>query len=291
MSDEQTTQCFEGLERSCAPGLRDHIVSAPPLPGLERMEASFSGRFFAPHRHDTYALGVTLQGVQTFHYRGASHFSTPGRILVLHPDETHDGAAGTDEGLRYRMLYLAPELLRSALGCDRAPLPFVRAPVFDDAQLLSCLSTALGSLETEPADLLADELVNGIARGLVRNSDAKPLDMRRISYQGANLARDYLRENFAETVKSTDLEAVTGIDRFAIARHFRAAFGTSPHRYQIMRRLERSRQMIVGGACLAETAAAVGFADQSHFTRHFKRSFGITPGKWAAACGTRSASD
>ena len=253
------------------------------------MEARFNGKFFAPHRHDTYAIGVTLQGVQTFHYRGASHFSTPGRTLVLHPDETHDGAAGTDEGLRYRMLYLAPELLRAALGFDHAPLPFVRTPVVEDPELLSSLSAALGSLETRPADLLADELIDGIARGLVRNSCQRPQATGRISYRSAHLARDYLRENMTTLVSSSDLEAVTGIDRYAIARHFRAAFGTSPHRYQIMRRLERSRRMIAQGLCLAETATAVGFADQSHFTRHFKRNFGITPGKWAAVCHTRSA--
>lgn len=287
MSGEQTTQCFEGLERSCAPGERDHIVSAPPLPGLERMEARFNGRFFAPHRHDTYAIGVTLQGVQTFSYRGASHFSIPGRILVLHPDELHDGAAGTDAGLRYRMLYLAPDLLRSALGYDHAPLPFVRMPVFEDAEMLSALGAALGSLEIEPSDLLADDVVAGLAQGLVRKSGQSKRANGRISYRSAHLARDYLRENMASNVSSRALEAVTGIDRFAIARHFRAAFGTSPHRYQIMRRLECSRRMIAEGTCLAETAAAVGFADQSHLTRHFKRSFGITPGKWAAACRDR----
>jgi len=290
MSGEQTTQCFEGLERSCTPGARDHIVSAPPLPGLERMEARFNGRFFAPHRHDTYAIGVTLQGVQTFSYRGASHVSTAGRILVLHPDEVHDGAAGTDAGLRYRMLYLAPELLRSALGFDHAPLPFVQTPVFEDAEMLSTLAAALGSLETEPGDLLADELVAGLARGLVRNSGQATRTNGRISYRSAHLARDYLRENMAAQVSSRALEAVTGIDRFAIARHFRAAFGTSPHRYQIMRRLECSRRMIADGSSLADTAAAVGFADQSHLTRHFKRSFGITPGKWAAACRGESQS-
>lgn len=284
MSDDKTAQRFEGLERSCTPGEHDHILSAPPLPGLERMEARFNGKFFAPHRHDTYAIGLTLQGVQTFSYRGASHFSTPGRILVLHPDEVHDGAAGTDAGLRYRMLYLAPDLLRSALGFDHAPLPFVRTPVLEDAELLASLGAALGSMEIEPDALLADELVAGLARGLVRNSDQRTRTKRRISYRSAHLARDYLRENMAATVSSQALEAVTGIDRFAIARHFRAAFGTSPHRYQIMRRLECSRRMIAQGLCLAETAAAVGFADQSHLTRHFKSSFGITPGRWAAAC-------
>ena len=68
------------------------------------MEAFFFGHGFDPHRHDTYAIGYTLRGVQAFRYRGASRRSTPGDVFVLHPDETHDGRAGSEEGFRYRIL-------------------------------------------------------------------------------------------------------------------------------------------------------------------------------------------
>ncbi len=74
---------------------------------------------------------------------------------------------------------------------------------------------------------------------------------------------------------------MTGLDRFALARHFRAAFATSPHRYLLMRRLQRARAMIGSGDGLAEVAAATGFADQSHLNRHFKKAYGMTPGQWA----------
>ena len=81
---------------------------------------------------------------------------------------------------------------------------------------------------------------------------------------------------------SEELERVSGLDRFALARHFRAAFGTSPHRFQIGRRLARARAMIARGVSPSETSAATGFADQSHLTRHFVARFGLTPGRWAA---------
>jgi transcriptional regulator GlxA family with amidase domain len=47
-------------------------------------------------------------------------------------------------------------------------------------------------------------------------------------------------------------------------------------------RLARARTMIAQGVPLSETAAATGFADQSHLTRHFAARFGLTPGRWAA---------
>ena len=64
--------------------------------GLERIEAYFGGHGYAPHRHDTYALGLTLSGVQSFAYRRSQRHSLPGGAMVLHPDELHDGHAGTD---------------------------------------------------------------------------------------------------------------------------------------------------------------------------------------------------
>lgn len=89
------------LERSCGP--RDWIRIGRSRPGLERVEARFAGHAFAPHRHDTYAIGLTLSGVQTFRYRGERRHCLPGQCHILHPDETHDGGAGTDEGFGYRI--------------------------------------------------------------------------------------------------------------------------------------------------------------------------------------------
>ena len=74
---------------------------------------------------------------------------------------------------------------------------------------------------------------------------------------------------------------MAGLDRYAISRQFRELFGTSPHRFLVMRRLDRARRLIAEGLPLADIAATVGFADQSHLTRHFKKCFGITPGLWA----------
>jgi len=59
--------------------------------------------------------------------------------------------------------------------------------------------------------------------------------------------------------------------------------GTSPYRYLVLRRLDRARAMMVNGVPAAESAAAAGFADQSHFNRAFKAAFGMTPSAWARA--------
>src|SRR6266436_6203914 len=80
--------------------------------GIERIEAYFPRHGFSPHRHDTYAIGITLSGVQTFRYRGEARHCLPGQCHILHPDEIHDGASGTSDGFAYRILYIDPCLVQ-----------------------------------------------------------------------------------------------------------------------------------------------------------------------------------
>lgn len=248
--------------------------------GIERIEAAFRGNAFAPHRHDTYALGLTLHGVQTFRYRGEVRYSSPGNIIVLHPDEVHDGGAATEVGLRYRMMYLPPDMLIDALGTR--DLPFVASPVVSDALLAASLGDAMRDLDGEIDDLQCAELMSTVADGLSRHGRGQDAAGVKVDVHAVRRACEYLQASRAEPVTSTDLEAVTGLNRFALARQFRARLGTSPHRYLIMRRLEQSRALIRRGLPLAEIALETGFADQAHFTRHFKNAHGMTPGRWAA---------
>jgi AraC-like DNA-binding protein len=256
------------------------IVAAPAYPGIERIEARFHGAMFEPHRHDTYAIGLTLDGVQTFRYRGEDRYSLPGNILVLHPDEVHDGAAGTEAGLRYRMLYVEPALIADALS--GAALPFADPPVFGDALLSRALHAALAPLDAELDELFVDGLIAAVADGLVRHARRPPKPAGGTAPMQVRRARDFLEAHATRTVRSAELERVAGLDRYTLARQFRAAFATSPHRFQVMRRLDRARRLMLMGEPLAQIAGAVGFADQSHFHRHFKRAYGVTPGRWLA---------
>jgi AraC-like DNA-binding protein len=267
------------LERSCHE--RDWIRSAPASPGLERFEAHFSGHGFDPHRHDTYAIGFTTGGVQAFRYRGAAQRSTAGEVFVLHPDEVHDGHAGTAAGFRYRILYVEPRLTQDALGAKR-PLPFVRDAVSRNARLMRAIMPALADLDAPLEDVQRDEIIAGLAQALAA-SDASlaPRARGTTCWRAVNAARKVL-DSADGAVTSAVLEAVTGLSRYALARHFRACLGTSPHRYLVMRRLDRARALIRRGASLADAALSCGFADQSHMTRQFKQAYGLSPGRFGA---------
>jgi len=273
-------QASRGLGRLCVDTADTCIISASDPAGMERIEARFHGSAFDLHRHDTYAIGVTLHGVQTFRYLGSTRHSLPGQIIVLHPDELHDGGAGTEDGLRYRMLYLEPSLMLDCLG--GATLPFVRDGVVTDSAFCETLLSALGPLEQELDELFVDDFLAQLMQSLTRHAGQPAKPMTRTAWRAAMLARDYLTENMARAVRSDELEAITGLDRYALSRHFRAAFSTSPHRFLVMRRLQSARRMIAAGEPLAQIAIEAGFSDQSHFIRQFKKAFGMTPGRWSS---------
>nr|WP_272948109.1 helix-turn-helix transcriptional regulator [Paenibacillus sp. A3] len=66
--------------------------------------------------------------------------------------------------------------------------------------------------------------------------------------------------------------------------YLQEATGVTPHQYLIHLRIERSEQLIrCGNMSMKEIAAQVGFSDQAHFTKLFKRVTGLTPVKYASA--------
>jgi transcriptional regulator GlxA family with amidase domain len=70
---------------------------------------------------------------------------------------------------------------------------------------------------------------------------------------------------------------------------FREHVGVPPHRYQIGLRIDRAKTLLAGGTSIASAAAAVGFADQAHLSRHFRRHVGLPPGRYGQERSRRSA--
>lgn len=267
-----------GLERSCD---LDWVVAAPWQTGIQRIEAYFSGEAYSPHRHDTYSIGYTIKGVQSFDYRGARSDSVAGQVIVLHPDEVHTGEAGAEDGFHYRMLYVEPSLIRNALGPSAGSLPFLRDAVFTDPHLLRAVHTAFSDMDTTLETIAMDELAVLLADGLLANDiSAYRTKSTLIDLKAASRVKEYLDSGADKIINSKQLEKIAGLDRYSLARQFRKTFGTSPYRYLTMRRLDQVRGDISAGATLVDAAMRAGFSDQSHMTRRFKANYGISPGHW-----------
>jgi AraC-like DNA-binding protein len=266
----------------------DWTCSTAPTGGVELLRAWFGGRAYTRHRHDTYAIGITETGIQTFDYRGATRSSAPGQVVVLHPDEAHDGRAGSAEGFGYRIAYVAPGLVADAARalCGAAvPLPFVSEVVSSNALLSEAITGAFLGFPAALEPLAIDALIEALASGLMLADPSIRRGQRRRACDTAAMdrVRRFLDAAMTRVVTSDELEAVSGHRRFSLARQFRQLYGTSPYRYLLLRRLDLVRRQIRAGKPLAQIALDAGFADQSHMTRMFRAAYGLSPSQFRTA--------
>jgi AraC-like DNA-binding protein len=249
--------------------------------GIERAEVRFPRGGFSSHRHDTYAIGITLSGVQAFRYRGVERRCLPGQCHILHPDEAHDGRAGDGGGFQYRIAYIDPAVIQRAIG--GRPLPFVKDPVPTLAPAQTRLLVALWGL-SDPIDALRQcEIAAAAADVLDTLSSPRPRRRKPLCVAALLRVRELMMAAPYELYTAEELERVANLDRWTIARQFRAAFGTSPTHFRTMRQLDAVRRLIRDGASLSDASLQAGFFDQSHMSRVFKRAYGVSPGKWVAS--------
>jgi AraC-like DNA-binding protein len=115
--------------------------------------------------------------------------------------------------------------------------------------------------------------------------ERKPSSRDRGEPEAVERAKSYLYERFAETVTLSELSTAAGLSEFHLVRTFTKRLGLPPHAYQIALRVARARELLSMGIAPVTVASELGFADQSHFTRHFKRTAGVTPRQYALGSG------
>lgn len=257
------------------------------LSGLECLTACFRRQTFARHFHEGYALGVVTRGALGFRYRGAQVVAPSGSVNLVVPGEPHDGAPAAPEGWAYRMFYLDPALLRQTVEeAAQRPvgLPWFAAGVLDDPGLAAGIVALHDDLAPSgglPALEAETRLRALLARWVLRHADAPPaVRPLRSEPRAVRLGRDLLEDRFAEDLSLAELAQAAGLSPFHFARLFQAAHGLPPHAYLNQVRVRRAKALLATPMRLAEVAAEVGFADQSHLTRQFKRLTGLTPARY-----------
>ncbi|WP_322025632.1 AraC family transcriptional regulator [Burkholderia sp. BCC1977] len=284
----------------------------PLLPDADLLTATYRDHTFAPHWHDAYTIPVILEGAERYTCRGSGHVAETGTVPVINPGEVHTGSRATDEGWCYRVSYVPVDYIRalaSAIAERPQDAPWFPSDVIRDTDLAARLALAHRMMEAgservppfypheqpaadDPAaaaqrayDPLAAEtaMLDALSTLIARHADAR--------LQPAVLAADEprvdaMRERLAAdltcTVTLDDVAQAAGLSPFHAARLFTRTTGMPPHAWRNQLRLQRALAPLRAGASIADVAAASGFVDQSHFTRHFKRMFGVPPGRWQA---------
>lgn len=256
--------------------------------GLDLLKADFGTHEYPPHLHQELVVAVTEAGGADYVSRGLPAYAEPGRVMVFNPQEPHASRVAQGQRWRYRAFYFGPAFLtKLSRSYD---LPAERVPYFSEsdigdgnlARLLADLHRCMESRES----LLHREsaLLANVAALFGHYGKPRPA-IRQTGFEARAVARakQYMHENFAADVRVGELAELAGMGEFHFIRAFRRMVGLPPHAYHNQIRINEAQRRLRSGSPPADVAAAVGYYDQSHLNRNFRRVLGITPGQYVQA--------
>jgi AraC-like DNA-binding protein len=250
---------------------------------MELLTARYLDHQFAPHVHDSYVIALIEDGVERFCCGRTSQVAAARSIIVIPPGEVHDGSSGCEAGWAYRVFYSHPALLAELMAELRegdARLPVFDQVVFDDPALFQALRGLHAALHASSDALLRAGIWREAMTPLLRHAGARePATGREDA--AVRRVQDLLRADLTATLTLADLARAVGLSPWHLNRVFSRTVGMPPHAWRNQWRLAQAKHQLRGGQSAAEVAASLGFADQSHLHRLFKRAFGVTPGGYA----------
>jgi AraC-like DNA-binding protein len=250
---------------------------------LECLQANYLTHAFSPHTHDGFAIGVIERGIEVFSYRGQKHQAGPGQIMLINPGEVHDGHGLGGNGWAFRIFYADPLILQRAaaeIEGKRSSMPFFRDAVVSDPLTASRLLSLHRTLEVSDSILEREILtLETFAALILRQGDPHP-EPEKIGFEPKVVSRvkSFLEENYMDNISLAEISAFAYMSQFHLIRVFKKHTGLSPYAYLEQIRVTRAKELLRSGQTIADTAYELGFNDQSHFTKTFKRFTGTTPG-------------
>jgi AraC-like DNA-binding protein len=261
---------------------RVRFARAASLPGTEVKAVYHSTRRWHGF-NERYAFVVHRKAASSVRYRGQDQRLYDGTLVIREPGEVHHYTS-IAKPAEFKVLFVEAPIVADAarqLG-HRTTLHFAPLPIRNDPHLFRHIWKLCRSVEEGGSALYQQSLFETALYKLAQHAEqpAEPIELRNGKLAVAR-AKAYLIERCSESVSLHDLAAVAGLSRFGLVHAFSKEVGLSPHAYQVHVRVEQARGLLKNGVSPATVATTMGFADQSHFTRHFKRIMQVTPSQYA----------
>jgi AraC-like DNA-binding protein len=252
----------------------------PAVPGIrEVFHARFVDHAYPPHTHDAWTVFIVDEGAVRYDLEDRHRGTGGARVTLLPPHVVHDGRAATDHGYRKRVLYVGTDVLD-----ERLTGPAVDAPDIEDPALVRGVRALHRVLQDPDETIEAESRLAAVSMRLRKDLGDRaiePLD-RPIPEVAADL-RALLDEHRFGSMTLAEAGRILHVSPPHLVRCFTRTFGIAPHRYLVGRRIDAARQRLLDGEPASQVAVGVGFHDQAHMTRHFRRHVGTTPGRYASA--------
>lgn len=237
---------------------------------------------YARHAHETFSIGAVNRGTSTYSNGKAKATIGAGSVVVINPADVHACNPIAGSPWSYCMLYVDTSwlgALQHELGLSRNAdfRPFSTTATSAPFQALNELHALL--TDRHASQLERQGALIGFFSDLQQQLDPAPGLPARASARLLRAA-EFISDNFTLPLNLEQICAAAGLSQAHLIRAFKNQFGMTPHAYLVNRRIEHGRIKLLRGRPIAEVAVDVGFADQAHFQRAFKRHLAATPGQY-----------
>lgn len=188
--------------------------------------------------------------------------------------------------LRHLDIHLDVDALEQSLGnhLDRTALETPRIG-FCDPRINTLVRLLADDLENSMPgpQIYGEGLVTALTAALLQpRPDQEPQRKRgKLAPYHLRKSVDYIEQNCGRTIRLDELAQLTGLSQSYFCSAFRESTGMPPQQWQMKARVERAKNLLMDSDTpLASVALRVGFADQAHLTRVFRKIVGTTPGAW-----------
>jgi len=263
-------------------------LKPPALGGISELVRGTTGESKSGHPnhwHADWQIVAVTEGDGWVRTYGIQHRTPSGSLFLIPPGLVHSNGV-FDGGCSFRSMLVSDETVSEILsvsGLRKREALLGRSPVLISESATNSFSAFHGRLGKAKSGLSEEEFLSSVIRRIVQEQteqEQEPLSSRQI-HPAARRARDLLWDRASEVITLAELALKCGLSRFELSRQFSAAFGMPPHAWQLQARAEQAKVLLKNGASPGEVAIQMGFSDQAHFNRVFKRFTGYTPGRFA----------
>lgn len=230
---------------------------------------------FRKHAHEEYSVALVTGGESLFCFVEEEFHIRKGQLVVIGPGVVHQCWPECIDQWSFYMLHVTVAWILTA-GFDMKGIPAfaIRDLRKEEFERLELYFKRICENREE-----AEENLVMIAEAAFSQPVDQVLEWSSLDSEESMLENvcEEIRTRLAETITLDELARKAGMDRYSLIRQFGRQFNTTPHAWQIMLRMNEARHLLENGMSITETALEVGFYDQSHFTKNFKETFGVTP--------------
>lgn len=243
-----------------------------PLPFFKGERRTYRGILqpFADHAHSHYVFGIVREGERELVLNGKLLRIKKDDILVFNPGDAHGCTQASESPFAYDSFTVTAEFLdgeRFDFPSNTNDLP--------RKQLEEVFSLLDRCQEEE-----ALEAFVAFEQTLVAKPDVNPPSPKH--EEAAARLYAHMLGHLAERTNVGEFAKIEDISACALIRAYKRMFALTPVQHQLALRVDAACELLASGANASDTAAELGFSDQAHLAREFKKRIGCTPGSYAA---------